>query len=121
MSNIITGLFNNQRDYKKLETDLENSGFSNSDYIVYLNEDVNANYMASVVIKTDSEAEKAKLVFDQNNVLKVYWFENMTIDDAKSYENLKKEIDVRNKYQIHSFPDLKFKSSSEGMGSEVKS
>jgi hypothetical protein len=54
-------------------------------------------------------------------VLKVYWFENMTIDDAKSYENLKKEIDVRNKYQIHSFPDLKFKSSSEGMGSEVKS
>jgi virulence-associated protein VapD len=63
MSNIITGLFNNQRDYKKLETDLENSGFSNSDYIVYLNEDVNANYMASVVIKTDSDAEKAQTGF----------------------------------------------------------
>lgn len=47
--------------------------------------------MASVVIRTDSDAEKAKQVFDQNNVLKVYWFENMTIDEAKSYENLKKK------------------------------
>ncbi|MDR6525824.1 MULTISPECIES: hypothetical protein [Chryseobacterium] len=120
MSNILAGLFEHNSDYKKLENDLENSGFGNSDYIIYLNsEDNHAQYLASVAVKDSSQAESARNIFNQHIVLKTYLFENMSIDQA-NYDTIKKYIDARNRAEIHNSPDIKIKTSSDGMNSEVK-
>ncbi|WP_027378491.1 hypothetical protein [Chryseobacterium daeguense] len=120
MSNILAGLFEHHSDYKKLEADLENFGFQNSDYIVYLNDPVhNSKYMASVAVNDHSQADDAKSIFSQNSVLKTYLFENMSIDQA-DYAHLKRYIDARNKAEIHNSPDVRIKGSTSGMDSEVK-
>ncbi|MET3037118.1 hypothetical protein ABXT08_13490 [Chryseobacterium sp. NRRL B-14859] len=120
MSNILAGLFEHSSDYKKLEDNLENSGFQNSDYIIYINNENHGNqFLASVAVKDSSQAEIARSIFTQNEVLKTYLFENMSIDQA-SYDTLKKYIDARNRAEIHNSPDIKIKTSSDGMNSEVK-
>lgn len=120
MTKILTGVFERHSDYKRLENELETSGFENSDYIVYLTEERNnSQYMASVEIKDNEQAETAKNIFGQNSVLKTYLFENMSIDQA-SYSNLKKYIDVRSKAEIHNSPDVRKKAQHNGIDSEVK-
>jgi hypothetical protein len=120
MSNILAGLFEHHSDYKKLETDLENSGFPSSDYIVYLNDTPHhSQYLASVAVKDTSQATLAKDIFSQNAVHKTYLFENMSIDQA-DYAHLKGYIDARNKAEIHNSPAVKIKGSSSGIDSEVK-
>jgi len=120
MSSILTGLFERNGDYKRLEDELENSGFANSDYIVYLTEDhPHSQFMVSVEINDTEQSQKAHAVYLQNAVVKTYLFENMTISQA-SYSNVKKYIDARSKAEIHNSPDLKKKSQHTGMDSEVK-
>jgi hypothetical protein len=120
MSHILAGLFERSGDYKRLEYELENSGFDNSDYIVYITEDHHhSQFMASVEIKDHEQSQKAHDIFRQNAVLKTYSFENMEIGQA-SYSNLKKYIDARSKAEIHNSPDVKKKSQHTGMDSEVK-
>lgn len=120
MSNILAGLFEHHSDYKKLETDLENSGFPSSDYIVYLDDTPHrSQYLASVAVKDTSQANIAKDIFSQNAVHKTYLFENMSIDQA-DYTHLKGYIDARNKAEIHNSPSVKIKASSSGIDSEVK-
>ena len=120
MSSILAGLFERSGDYKRLENELENSGFENSDYIVYLTEDHHhSQFMASVEIKDIEQSQKARDIFHQNSVLKTYLFENMSISQA-SYSNVKKYIDVRSKAEIHNSPDVKKKAQHTGMDSEVK-
>ncbi|KUJ52246.1 hypothetical protein [Chryseobacterium sp. JAH] len=120
MSHILAGLFERHSDYKRLENELETSGFENSDYIVYLTEDHHhSQYMASVEVKDKEQTQKAHDIFHQNSVLKTYLFENMSIGDA-SYNNVKKYIDARSKAEIHTSPDVRKKAQHNGMDSEVK-
>lgn len=121
MSNILAGLFEPHSDYKKLESDLENSGFANSDYVIYLNNDAsnNSQYLASVTVKDNSQIENARNIFTQNAALKAYLFEGMSVKET-NYDTIKKYIDARNRAEIHNSPDVKIKTSSDGMNSEVK-
>ena len=120
MSHIIAGLFEHRSDYKKLESDLENSGFENEDYMIYLNNDSNnSQYMASVTVKDIDQIDLARNVFIQNAALKSYLFENMNINET-NYDTIKRYIDVRNRAEIQNSPDIKIKTSSDGMNSEVK-
>ncbi|WP_312992493.1 hypothetical protein [Chryseobacterium flavum] len=120
MSNILAGQFDHHSDYKKLENDLENSGFQNSDYIIYLNsENHNSQYLVSIAVKNNSEIDTARSIFTQYSVLRTYLFENMSIDQA-NYDTIKKYIDARNRAEIHNSPDIKIRTSSDGMNSEVK-
>lgn len=120
MTKILAGLFQSHSDYKKLETDLESSGFGNSDYIVYLEDHPHSSqYLASVAVNDLDQTDNAKSIFNNNAVLKTYLFENMGIEQA-DYHNLKKYIDARNKAEIHNSPDVKIKGSSHGIDSEVK-
>jgi len=120
MSNILAGLFEHRSDYKKLEADLENSGFPSSDYIVYLNDAVDhSQYMVSVAIKDSDQAHIAKEIFTQHTAHKTYLFENMSLEQA-DYAHLKGYIDARNKAEIHNSPEVRIKASSSGMDSEVK-
>lgn len=121
MSNILAGLFEHQSDYKKLESDLENSGISNSDYIIYLSSDSSNNqYLASVAAKDNSQVDSVRNIFNQNAVIKTYLFDNMSIDQA-NYETIKKYIDARNRAEIHNSPDIRIRTSTDGINSEVKS
>ncbi|BAP30892.1 uncharacterized protein CHSO_1855 [Chryseobacterium sp. StRB126] len=121
MSNILAGLFEHHSDYKKLESDLENSGIPSSDYIVYLNSEAsNAQYLASVAVKDSGQTDIARSIFAQNAVIKTYLFENMSIDQA-NYDTIKSYIDARNRAEIHNSPDIKIKMASDGINSEVKS
>ncbi|MEJ5051569.1 hypothetical protein WH221_17205 [Chryseobacterium culicis] len=120
MSHILAGVFGHHSDYKKLESDLENSGFGTSDYIVYLNDGSgNSQYLASVTVNDLNQIDLARNVFVQNAALKSYLFENMKIHET-NYDTIKKYIDARNRAEIHSSPDIKIKTSSDGMNSEVK-
>ena len=120
MSNILAGLFGHHSDYKKLEADLESSGFGTSDYIVYLDDTHhNSQYMASVAVRDPRQIENAKNIFGSNAVLKTYLFENMSIDQAH-YGNIKKFIDARSKAEIHDSPEVRIKASSNGIDSEEK-
>jgi len=120
MSNILAGLFAHHSDYKKLEADLENSGFENSDYIVYLHSGSDTSqYLASVVVKDNNQTDGVRNIFNQNSVLKTYLLENMGIEEA-NYDNIKRFINARNRAEIHNSPDVKIKASSSGMDSEVK-
>lgn len=120
MSHILAGLFDHRSDYKQLESDLENSGFENSDYIVYLNSGSNnSQYLASVTVNDINQIDLARNAFIQNAALKSYLFENMNINEA-NYDTIKKYIDARNRAEIQNSPDIKIKTSSDGMNSEVK-
>ncbi len=121
MSNILAGLFEHHSDYKKLEADLENSGFQSSDYIVYLNDavDHHSKYLVSVAVKDSTQTNLAKDVFAQHTVHKTYLFENMSIEQT-DYAHLKGYIDARNKAEIHNSPGVRIKASSTGIDSEVK-
>ncbi|AZA57919.1 hypothetical protein [Chryseobacterium shandongense] len=120
MSNILAGLFEPHSDYKKLEADLEGSGFENSEYIVYLSEDNHHSspYIVSVAVK-EHQIDNAKNIFSRNTVMKTYLFENMSLEQA-NYSTLKNYISARNKAEIHNSPDVRIKGSTAGMDSEVK-
>ncbi|MCS3531984.1 hypothetical protein [Chryseobacterium sp. JUb7] len=121
MSNILAGLFEHHSDYKQLETDLENSGFKSSDYIVYLNDsNHNSQYLASVAVKDHEQAENVRRIFNQNIALKTFLFENMSLEQTH-YQKLKDLIHARNRADIHNSPGVKIKSSNSGIDSaEVK-
>lgn len=120
MSNILAGLFEHHSDYKKLEADLENSGFGNSDYIVYIDDGHhNSQYLASVAVKDSIQIDNAQNIFTQNSVLKTFLFENMSIEQAH-YDSIKRYIDARSKAEIHNSPNVRIKSSTIGIDSEVK-
>lgn len=120
MSSILAGLFGANSDYKKLEKEIENAGFLDSEYIVYLSDDHhNSQYLTSVEIKSRDMTDKLRRIFSENHVNKTYLFENMSIDQA-SYSNLKRLIDARSKAEIHNSPDVRIKVQHDGMNSEVK-
>lgn len=120
MSRIITGVFQKHSDCKRLEIELEMAGFNNETYIVYITEDHHdVPYMTSVQIDDSEQEQRARKVFSENSVLNCYSFENMNIQDA-TYCTIKKYIDSKNKTELHPSHDLKFKSATAGMDSEVK-
>lgn len=120
MKNITTGLFENKSDYKKLEHDLESSGFNNSNYIIYLpNESDHGQYMISVEVNQHYQNDTLRDVFNENYVLKTFLFENMSLNEA-SYSNLKKLISARSKAEIHESLILKKKILHNTIDSEVK-
>lgn len=120
MAHILTGLFENKSDYKKLESDLENAGFTDAQYIVYLTENhTDAQYMASVEIADIEKEDMVKNIFANNFGVKTYFFNNMGIDQA-SYLQIKKLIEARSKVEIHNSPEIKHKIPHEGIDSELK-
>lgn len=111
MSNIIAGYFNKSVNYKTIESQLENAGFSSSDYIIYLDDNANT-YLASVKIADETKAEKAKEIFTKNSS-SPFSFSN--IDDAISYQQLKTLIDEKAKLEIKEVPGITALTADEGI------
>lgn len=119
MSNILAGVFNHGSDYKQLEADLEQSGFDNSDYIVYLTDDSRSPRLVSVAVTDAARAEQAQSIFGNHDAVKTYLIDNMSIHQA-DYQTVKRFIDAHNRAEIHNSPDVKIKGATDGMDSEVK-
>ncbi|WP_124642441.1 MULTISPECIES: hypothetical protein [Amniculibacterium] len=116
MKNLVAGCFNISHDYKHLESSLLDSGISNEDFTIYLNNE-NEHYLASV--KVNNEAEKLAIheIFNSHKVVNTYYFEDLPED--YSYENLKELIGRIAHSKISEAQELIIKKSTEGMNDEV--
>lgn len=140
MASIITGLFRSQDQSADISKDLENAGFHDSSYIMYLHErpiskEVKTSIwnsffndtvqleddslVISVKVKTAEEQEKITKIFQNNQVIHQNYFENVKFRDAQSLAYLKKLASIRAKAAIYSSPEIRHKSSAVGMSSEV--
>lgn len=124
MTTIVIGLFPTQKDAKQLATDLENNGFVNEDYIVYLNKkekEQKENFwnklfgnrtpqfnteeldklIASVSIKSGAQLTIAKEIFTAHHAVHTYEFDDVSIIDAQSLDYLKAKVAVRAKVEVY--------------------
>lgn len=143
MAYTIVGLFPTQKQAPQLSQGLENAGIKDSEYIVYKNKTEqkdnltiwdriflhrrpevvakdNDKLITSVEIENDDELRTVTNVFKKNDVVHIYEFKDMTIEEAKDLNYIKKTIEVRAKAQIFSLPQSRVAGVSEGMNSEVK-
>ncbi len=123
MTTILIGLFPTQKEAKNLAADLENFGFQNEDYIVYINNkeeqkvtfwdtlfggrtpqfntQVTDKLIASVAIKNEEQLIIAKDIFANHAVVHRYEFDDVTILDAQSLDYLKTKVALRAKSEVY--------------------
>lgn len=103
-----------------MERDLENHGFADRDYIVYLNhENPEVGFVVSTKVNDDSQAIKAEEIYNKYDVRSKFMMDNTNLEDA-SYENICKQLEINAKMQIHNASGINVKGTSNGMDSEVK-
>lgn len=140
MASIITGSFESQSQHNKIAQDLENAGFLNSDYIIYLHDEKitkeiktsiwqyffkdktkleDDSLVVSVKVKDPEQIEKVKEVFSKNNSIHQNYFENIKFQDAHSLQFLKRIVSLRAKAAIYNSPELRYRGQSAGINSEV--
>ncbi|SFH86328.1 hypothetical protein [Halpernia frigidisoli] len=128
MSTIIIGLFPTQQDAKKLAADLENFGFANEDYIVYINEESKTEdtlwtrlfggrtpkfipnekdaLITSVSAKNENEVKAVKEIFSNHEAIHIYELNDVNIEEAKSLDYLKKIVNIRAKAEVYTNPSI---------------
>lgn len=145
MAFTIVGLFPSQENASKVSESLEKNGFKNSDYIVYLTQKnteenkpsiwqrlfgtkqenfINVEedkLITSVAINNEIEFNKAKETFEKNGVVHIYEFQDMTLEEAKSLDYVKKIVELRAKSHIYAMPEISTSSSTtnQGINAEV--
>ena len=140
MASIITGLFTSQSQSRKIAADLEDAGFQDSNYIMYLHNDriskevktsiwqhffrdntklEDDSLVISVKIKNAEQFEKAEKIFSNYHCIRENFFENIKFRHAKSLEYLKRIISIRARSEIASMPGLKHHLPLDGINSEV--
>lgn len=147
MTCTIVGLFPSQERAESISKGLENIGIKNSDYIIYLTDKESNNVqrpgiwsrlfgrrkpnsmsaevdklITSVAIENEEQMEMVKKLFEGNKVVHIYEFQDMTIEQAKDLDYIKKIIEIRAKSEIYAIPELStsHSNSHEGINSEVK-
>lgn len=120
MPSILTGLFKSPSHYENLKQDLENSGFEDYQYVIYKNPNNTEEYAASVELDNNDHEIRAEEVFNKQNVFKKFLFNDMNIIDALDYESIENQIRIRTNIEVKEAPNLKIKTSSSGIDSELK-
>ncbi len=142
MTTTVVGLFPSQENAKKLTEGLENSGFLYSDYIVYTynketpkknsiwsklfrNSDekiTDDHLITSIAIQNDTQLQNVKNTFKKNDVVQVYEFQDMTLEEAKDLNFIKKMVELRAKSQIYAMPEISTMQTeiNIGINTEVK-
>ena len=145
MTYTIVGLFASQNQSKTVSQSLESNGFKDSDYIVYVTDEKKAekksiweklftidaheeaavtdSLIVSVAINNKEEAELAKKIFTENNVVNIYELDNVAFEEAKNLDYVKKVVALKAKMLIYAMPEIKTSHSeiSTGINSEVSS
>lgn len=146
MKYTIVGLFKSQDLAKEIATDLEQSGIRNEDYIVYTTNKKEAvvekrnfwkkilglqvaentskieSLITSVAAQNEDEKMNIKKSFEKNNAVKIYEFQDMTLEEAKNLDYVKKVVALRAKSQIYAMPKISVSRNGlhEGITTEVK-
>ena len=146
MNYTVVGLFPNQEMSNQISSNLEESGIKNEDYIIYKTnkdsskeekrnfwkkllgtskpqESVTAERLiTSVAAKNEEELELIKKSFAKNDVVKIYEFQDMTLEEAKNLDYVKKVVALRAKSLIYAMPQIKLSrnNSHEGISTETK-
>ncbi|WP_313504267.1 hypothetical protein [Kaistella carnis] len=131
MDYTIVGLFPNEESITRVSYGLEKSGFKQDDFIVYtrnlLERKKNVwnslfrsdstdlpntdTLITSVAVRTEEELKDITQSFNENNVVKIYEFKDMTIDEAKDLNYIKKIVSVRAKSQVYGIPQMSVSAS----------
>ncbi len=140
MASIITGSFESQKQSQKIAHDLENAGFLDSDFIIYLHDEKitkeiktsiwqyffkdktkleDDSLVVSVKVKDPEQIEKVKEVFAKNNCVHQNYIENVKFKDAKSLDYLRRIVSLRAKAEIYNSPDVNYRGQSSGINAEV--
>ena len=140
MASIITGLFKSQSQSRKISEDLENAGFADGDFIMYLHDNhitkeikttiwrsffkdrtklEDESLVVTVKAKEPEAQEKVKQIFADNGAIHQNYIENIKFKDAQSLQYLKRIVSLRAKSQIFSSPDVRRPGQHSGMSSEV--
>lgn len=130
MNYTIVGLFPSQENIKEVSAGIEKSGIKNQDYIIYRTDKENApelkrnfwkrlfnasktavnntndHLITSVSVKSEEELENVTRSFNDNKVVKIYAFQDMTIDEAKDLNYIKKIVALRAKSHIYGMPEI---------------
>ena len=146
MNYTVVGLFPNQEMSNQISNNLEEFGIKNEDYIIYKTnkdsskeekrnfwkkllgtskpqESVTAERLiTSVAAKNEEELELIKKSFAENDVVKIYEFQDMTLEEAKNLDYVKKVVALRAKSLIYAMPQIKLSrnNSHEGISTETK-
>ena len=146
MNYTVVGLFPNQDLATEISNNLEQSGFQNNDYIIYksdkknqvsekrsfwkkilgLNESTESqspeSFITSVAARSEEELETIRKSFEKNEVVKIYEFQDMTLEEAKNLDYIKKIVSIRAKSQIYAMPNISLRHGilNEGISTEVK-
>ena len=78
--------------------------------------------ITSVVVQNEEELDQVKKSFERNDVVKIYEFQDMTLEEAKDLNYIKKIVELRAKSHIYAMPEIAVSSGaiSEGINAEVK-
>jgi hypothetical protein len=138
MSYTIVGLFPSQNQSKDVSKSLENKGFKDSDYIIYINDNkpvekksfwskiftheideevtIVDSLIISVAINNNAELEKAKEAFAENNVINTYPLDDVSFEEAKNLDYIKKVVALKAKMLIYAMPEVKTSTSEMHTG-----
>ena len=142
MKYTVVGLFPNQNLAREVSENLEKSGFLNEDYIIYksdktigrksfwkkilgLNENKEQSpesLITSVSARNEEELATIRKSFEKNEVVKIYEFQDMTLEEAKNLDYIRKIVSLRAKSQIYAMPKISLSQGSlnEGISAEVR-
>lgn len=146
MKYTIVGLFESQNQAKGLSAELEYTGIKNEDYIIYKTnrnssaaqkqvfwkkllgiqkpqQSTDDKLITSVAVYSDTELQEVKNTFAQNQAVKIYEFKDMSIEEAKDLDYIKKIVSLRAKSHIYAMPAVSVSRGniSEGINTQVKS
>ncbi|MGL6037528.1 hypothetical protein [Soonwooa sp.] len=91
MGKSFVGFMSQLNDYHDIRLYLEESGFRDSGYIIYFNNGENDSFWASISANNDQQKNKGKEILKKLDTKKSYYFKNADIEDAKSFDALKKK------------------------------
>lgn len=142
MKYTVVGLFPNQNLAREVSENLEKSGFLNEDYIIYksdktigrksfwkkilgLNENKEQSpesLITSVSARNEEELATIRKSFEKNEVVKIYEFQDMTLEEAKNLDYIRKIVSLRAKSQIYAMPKISLSQGSlnEGISAIVR-
>lgn len=120
------GVFPNSENAKKTSQHLQDSGFMDQDFFIYVNGEkkkaqvksfwsrifdrditetlIDPSLTASVFAEDAEKLAKAKEVLMQNGAIKVYEFNNLTKTEAASLDFIKRMIRIRTKNSMYNTP-----------------
>lgn len=142
MKYTVVGLFPNQNLAREVSENLEQSGFLNEDYIIYksdktierksfwkkilgLNENKEQSpesLITSVSARNEEELAAIRKSFEKNEVVKIYEFQDMTLEEAKNLDYIRKIVSLRAKSQIYAMPKISLSQGglNEGISAIVR-